>query len=125
MIIIGQYKEFHGEEFPPLRDLISSEPISNKEAVLRYLKNAPVIAAAACVPVDVITGEFIPGGSLLAHCDGEYSWNNDLIHYFEKYNFILPQDFINHALNWRKTKPKKIWEKEVQELVMKYMNNAK
>jgi len=107
MIIIGLFKEIDGEGFSPIRDLISDEPISNKDAVLRYLKSAPVTAAAPGMMEDKITGKHIKG-EMLMHSDGEYTWRSDLIHYVDKYNFQLPPDFIERAISWRMTKPRKI-----------------
>ena len=120
MIFIGQFKERFGESYPSIHDLISEEPIEKKEAVLSHLINAPVVAAAPCIACDVITGEYISGGSLLAYCDGEYHWQSDLIHYFEKHNFKLPQDFIDRAISWKMTKSKEAWEEEVLERCEKY-----
>lgn len=82
------------------------------------MKNAPVIAAAPGIIRDEITGERIPD-QMLMHCDGEYAWLSDLIHYFDI------QDFINHALNWKMIKTKKAWEKEVKERVRGFMDNNK
>ena len=122
--IIGQFKEIDGEGFPSIHDLISEKPVNGKDTVLRHLENAPVIAAASGIMRDEISGELIPS-QMLMHCDGDYRWRSDLIHYFKTYNFILPQDFIDHALDWKMTKTQEAWEKEVQERVMEYWGDGK
>lgn len=30
--------------------------------------------------------------------DGEFVWTSEVIYYVEKYNLILPDEFINHVL---------------------------
>ena len=46
--------------------------------------------------MDVIAGKRINSEWVL-HSDGVYEWTSDITYYYEKYNLILPQDFINHV----------------------------
>lgn len=46
---------------------------------------------------DIFTQEVIPG-EWTQRNDGQYSWDNDLSWYAQKYNLVLPDDFKNHIL---------------------------
>ena len=102
-ICIGMYKEIGGDEYSPIGELLSDFPIPEKAEVLHYLKSAPVVAAAPGIMVDAFTGEHIPGG-FLAYYDGVFTWRSDSIYHFEKYNLILPDEFVAHVLKHERNK---------------------
>ena len=96
--LIGIFKEIGGEEYPSIRELLSEKPIQVKGKVLWYLKNVPIMAVSpGRMNQDVFSGKNILS-SLVIHSDGIYSWCGETIYYFEKYDLILPEDFIRHVL---------------------------
>lgn len=96
MIGIGYFAEHHGKGYPSFE----TAPInaSNKEKVLRHLRNSKVIAAAPGIMKDVFTKQTI-NGEMLAYSDGEYYWGSEAIYYFEKYNLKLPDTFIDKIIH--------------------------
>ena len=80
----------------PVKEQISDTPIAEKALILRYLKRAKVIAAAAGSGSDEISGERIPG-FLLIYCDGVYTWNSNDRYYLDKYNIVLHNGYIEHV----------------------------
>lgn len=100
MIILGQYKEiYHNNDSPRIIDNISDVPIENKNIVLLYLKSHKPKAASPQIIKDVISGEEI-SEQLTCTDDGKYAWRSDVVYYFEKYNLLLTNDFIKHALSF-------------------------
>ena len=97
MIYIGEFREAFGEEYPPLSECVSDTPIPEKNRMLAYLRRSRVAAVSSVRLTDFFTGESIPGEACY-YTDGKHAWRSDLCYYFEKYNFILPQAFINAAL---------------------------
>ena len=97
MIYIGEFREGFGEGRIPISECISDFAVPEKNKLLLYLKHGRIAAASSIKLKDVLTGEYIPGETLY-YTDGEYAWRSDLCYYFEKYNFILPPEFISHAL---------------------------
>lgn len=81
-----------------LKNCFSVEPVSNKDKILSYMKNTPVVAATTALVTDYITKEqFYKANN--AHSDGVYQWYEDEIYHFEKYNLKLNDDFIQHVLS--------------------------
>jgi hypothetical protein len=77
----------------------------HKKEIVDYLYNGGVsVAAAPSIPKDILTGETIhlPGISEQIMSDGDYSWNNQLAYYVDKYNTRLPVSFENHILAHQK-----------------------
>ena len=96
MIVVGRIKENNGPEFPALRSLIG-KPMREKERVVKYLKTAPAISAAAASMKDVLTNQYT-GRELLIHTDGKFLWRSDVTYYVEKYDMELPAEFVKHIL---------------------------
>lgn len=94
MIVIGAFKEAFGKEYKPFDECISNSEVKNKRQVLEYLKGGKVVAVAGGALYDIKSGERIPGETL-CYSDGKYIWRSDLIYYLDKYNFKLPDSFIN------------------------------
>lgn len=92
------YDEFgKGMGLPKMSEFFLDMPYKGKEAVVNYLKNGRKTYAAPGTATDVYTGEVIP----IEKCgmtDGEYSWSSSLYHYVEKYNLMLPKEFILKVL---------------------------
>ena len=97
MIYIGEFREEFGEKYKPTKECISDSPIPEKKLVLNYIKRGKIAAASSVRLNDVITGEQISREALY-YTDGQYAWRSDLCYYFDKYNFILPQAFIDHVI---------------------------
>lgn len=98
MIYIGEFREGFGAGYPPIAECISDVAIPEKNRVMLYLKRGHVTAASSTRFTDAFTGDTIPGEAL-CYTDGEYAWRSDLCYYFEKYNFVLPPEFIAKVNN--------------------------
>lgn len=93
--IVGYIKEFYRDDsLPSIFDLVSEEANYDKEAVLRYLEGGECFAAAPACLTDEIDGTPMKPGFYLM-TDGEYDWRSDIIHYIQKYNISLRQDFLD------------------------------
>ncbi len=79
----------------PTKDNISQSVDKNKFKILNYLKNGRVIGAAPGILKDSFTQKQIDGQWLLM-TDGIYEWDTKLIYHYEKYNLVLPQEFIKN-----------------------------
>lgn len=80
-----------------MADYFSDKAYPEKDRIVSYLKSGKKTYSATSRAKDRFTGDVIPG----EHCgmtDGEYTWNSELIHYVEKYNLRLPDEFISKAL---------------------------
>lgn len=97
---LSLYKELvkSSNTYPSIKDAISDTESPNKDKILRYLRNGKVIAAAAGVARDIFTGERIDGEFLL-FSDDKYEWSTEIVHYYDKYNLALPQDFIDNVMS--------------------------
>ena len=93
--MIGKYHELF-EGYPEkMRDHIQDTEYPDKEEIVKYLKNAFAFAAKPQCLVDVFSGESIPMESL-EMADGSYRWPSELLYYVEKYNLVLPEEFVEH-----------------------------
>ncbi len=81
-----------------IKDNLSTKEINYKDEILSYLKSGRHVAAACGSAKDIFTGERLKDEWILLS-DGEYEWTSDLIYYVEKYNLMLPDDFIIHVLS--------------------------
>ena len=94
MIKINRISDINHHMSPEeLKKHFGSQPIACKNQILSYLKSAPLWAFTSQPTVDRITGEQINDADN-AHSDGVYHWYEYEIHYFEKYNLNLKQDFM-------------------------------
>ncbi len=97
MIRIGAYREnYKDDALPSIYDVMRDEPQAHKEILLTYLKKGKVTALAPGSLRDVVSGETLYHPT--CYTDGAYCWRSDLIHYVEKYNVALPDDFVRHVL---------------------------
>ncbi len=81
-----------------IKENISNVIDEKKSKVLNHLKNGEIIAAIVGKAKDVFTNETINGEWVLM-TDGIYEWSSDIVYYYEKYNLILPTEFVNHAID--------------------------
>ncbi|NLN98119.1 MAG: hypothetical protein GX127_07065 [Eubacteriaceae bacterium] len=68
---------------------------NNKEVIVHYLKNCWCIGRSPSIEKDELTGESLSMG-LEMMTDGKYVWTNTLSYYVEKYDIVLPKDFVEH-----------------------------
>ena len=80
-----------------LEKQISANPCNQKKTILDYLYSKPISAYASGVVFDVFQGKEteVPNA---AREDDEYIWLSAAIYYFEHYNLILNDDFVQHVL---------------------------
>ena len=80
-----------------LKKQFMDNPISNKNEILKYMKSlSPSIFTSAPV-IDIFTDKEVKSADN-GYSDGEYSWRESEIYYFEKYNLKLNNDFIEYVL---------------------------
>ena len=80
-----------------LKKQFMDNPISNKNEILKYMKAlSPSIFTSAPV-IDIFTDKEVKSADN-GYSDGEYSWRESEIYYFEKYNLKLNNDFIEYVL---------------------------
>lgn len=77
---------------------VSTKPYESKKVILEYLKRFPECAFTSEPVRDKYTNEIVYGADN-ARSDGEYTWYEDEIYHFEKYDLKLNDDFINHVLS--------------------------
>lgn len=83
------------------KNLISEQPIQNKDNILAYLKKFPYSAFTSQPVFDKFSGEEVFSANN-AHTDGAYTWYETEIYHFDKYNLKINDDFIEHVLNQTK-----------------------
>ncbi|MEV4659512.1 hypothetical protein [Micromonospora sp. NPDC049301] len=102
---VGYFKELpHGYEDGPSLHRVRGELAENLvSSTARYLKDGPVVAAAAGYAFDELDPNRPAIAPLSIQTDGEWSWPSDLSYYVEKYRVGLPEEFLQHAAarGWR------------------------
>ena len=77
---------------------ILSNSITGKEIILNYMKSfSPTLFTSAPV-IDIFTNEEVKSADN-GYSDGEYTWYESEMYYFDKYNLKLNEDFIKHVLS--------------------------
>lgn len=95
-----------------MKEAMQEHPWPNQEKLLQYLRSGHVLGlpmgADLADPFDrpnkanvIIQGEILGGATPMT--DGEWFWYAGLIHFIDKYNVRVPQEFLDHAVaqNWR------------------------
>ncbi len=77
------------------KDNISQNVDKNKPKILNYLKKGRIVGFVPGIMKDSFTQKQIDGQWLLM-TDGIYEWDTKLIYHYEKYNLVLPQEFIKN-----------------------------
>lgn len=98
MKTLNVYSEYiNDSSVGSIKENISNAKDDNKSKVLDHLKNGKILAAIVGTAKDVFTNDVINGEWVLM-TDGIYEWSSDIVYYYEKYNLILPTDFVNYAI---------------------------
>ena len=94
---IAKYRELIPAYPDSMVKFFSKEEYKNQRTIINYLKNAEDVMYYPMYWHDVYTNEpiDIPACEM---SDGEYRWPSVLVYYVEKYNLMLPEDFINHVM---------------------------
>jgi hypothetical protein len=100
---------------PSMRDAVAPQPWENQEEVLQYLRSGLILGVTMGADLTdwfdpahkanpVIEGR--PEGGTTEMTDGTWFWYAGLIHFIEKYNVRVPEEFIRHAARqgWRVNK---------------------
>lgn len=105
MTYIGAYAEVvqefspeiaHG--LPKMADSLSPSPIENKDTIVKYLRNGEIVSMCTGTTIkDVLSGETV-NCSDNGRSDGKYRWGEALAYYVEKYDLMLPEDFVQHIM---------------------------
>ena len=69
---------------------------NGQDEIINYMKSAIVYGARPEILYDVFSSERIPYESLVI-TDGYFKWSSELLYYVEKYNLVLPTEFIDRA----------------------------
>ncbi|MGV9409172.1 hypothetical protein ACWDOP_04585 [Nocardia sp. NPDC003693] len=100
LIPVGIYREmYEGKhtELPSIFDSRSDHPIDDRDAVLTYMRSAPVAFDVLDVADDLINGtDRIMSASSLV-CDGVWIWRVDSMHYLSRYALTVPEGFLRHV----------------------------
>ena len=81
-------------EIQPVQMQRREKPIPEKEMVLSFMRKAKVVSVAPMMYRDKETGE----RAIEAYCQqaGKYGWTSETLYHFERYNYPLPEDFIEY-----------------------------
>ena len=74
----------------------ASKKYAGQDEIIKYMKSAVVYGARPEVLYDVFSNERIPYESLVM-TDGYFKWPSELLYYVEKYNLVLPKEFIDRV----------------------------
>ncbi|MBQ2615593.1 MAG: hypothetical protein IJF90_01910 [Synergistaceae bacterium] len=89
--------------YPMMSDSFSDSEVPDKEKIISFLLNGGhVDLATSARATDIFTGEPI-GLYSDTRTDGKYSWPTTLAYYVERYNLILPDDFVAHIVQSTQT----------------------
>lgn len=102
---IGYYREFidlfdHelASSYPAMSDSFSDIAVPNKKVIIDFILGAgSVDLATSAQATDVYTGEQLPMYDN-TRTDGVYTWGEDLAYYVDRYNLMLPDDFVEHIM---------------------------
>lgn len=77
-----------------------------QDTIIEYMKSAVEFGARPEILFDTFSHEAIPYESMVM-TDGHFRWSSELLYYVEKYNLILPKEFVEVANKEKKVKIKK------------------
>jgi hypothetical protein len=97
---------------PSMREFMTPAPWEHQEDALAYLRSGQILAypmgadLGDCFDRPHRANPLIEGrrlGGATPMTDGVWFWYAGLIHFIEKYNVRLPQEFLDHAVGqgWR------------------------
>ena len=68
--------------------------LNDKTKIMAYLNSVKIHAAAATLFYDNESERAV--GGLLSYRDDAFAWTNETVYHFDKYNYPLPEAFIEH-----------------------------
>lgn len=74
----------------------STGEIAHKSDVVAYLRSNRLGAMCAGWMRDRFTGKLVRGCYDHYRSDGRYAWGESLAYYLDKYNLVLPPEFLAH-----------------------------
>lgn len=84
-----RYSYEHGsKKLPPIKELVSATPDSEKELILLYLKTNCIAGCPGIFYDEIQPGNVIGCGHLFS--DGTYLWDDIFTNYVEQYNIPVP-----------------------------------
>ncbi len=92
--LIGYWKE-DGDRFlnmPSLHESINLSNYSDKEQILHYLTQCPSLVASPGVKKSLLDDEMVGLG---IQTNGAWAWPRSLVYYFEKYNILISEEFVD------------------------------
>ncbi|WP_097245139.1 hypothetical protein [Nocardia amikacinitolerans] len=97
---VGIYREMYRspkEGLPSLREAQATQPLTDRQAILEYMRSAPPVFDVLEDVTDLLDDStVIPGGPSLIS-DGRWIWRVDSIHYLATYRFNFPEEFLFHV----------------------------
>ncbi len=78
---------------------VSKEPIKEKKILLKYLKGFKPTWATSGFVQDRVTNKQVKNHYNVGYEYDGFTWNEELIYHFEKYNMPLNEDFIKYVLS--------------------------
>ena len=75
-----------------------NKPITHKDKILLYLKGKSPDIVLACSAMDYVSKQPV-GESLKIFSDSVYSWSNEVVYHFEKYDLELDEEFTQYVLS--------------------------
>ena len=75
---------------------IKDKKYDGQNEIIDYMKSAIVYGARPEILYDVFSKEKIPYESLVM-TDGYFRWSSELLYYVEKYNLVLPKEFVDRV----------------------------
>jgi len=96
---VGFFRELrHGHpNGPSLEEAVGKLHASDVGGILRYLENAPTLAATGSVVDDALSPERTAVARLEIATDGEWVWPRDLAYYVRQYDVGLPSSIVVRA----------------------------
>ncbi len=94
---MSKYQKISDYDISCLKYHFSKKPVEGKERILAYLKSRRFVDYASTKRItDAVSGTVCDDICDTGYTDGIFSWTSADIYYFEKYDLILSDDFINH-----------------------------
>lgn len=95
--IYGEMYQNPKDELPSLRAAQATQPLTDRQAILEYMRSAPPVFDVLEDVTDLLDGSTaIPGGPSLIS-DGRWIWRVDSIHYLATYRLNFPEKFLFHV----------------------------
>lgn len=94
---IGFFKELsYGDNSESILELVNKGDLSIIDSICNYLKNGVILMVSPTIVMDEISEEKKSIGTLCIQTDGIWVWPSDLAYYVERYNLLLPSEFVDN-----------------------------